>query len=210
MLTDKPDTVTLVVKTTESTNCSDLLWANPTCKASDANPPVECFQLYKNGKILSTLRDGTWIRDISEAGKHVYSCRALHFIGNMTISDSVTVSFNGLAIISVYVTNGSEILFESGYVSLYCNAPAYPEPTVTWLKLNVDGIAMVSSWLNVTNIGREEAGNYICMANNTCGKRKSSRRTIDVQFAPENASLSTNLSNMVCTGNFGGEFYLHS
>ena len=95
MLTDKPDIVNLLVKTTEGSNCSDLLGANLTCEASDANPPVERFQLYKNGKILSTLREGTWIRDISEAGKHVYSCRALHFIGNMSISDSVTVSFNG-------------------------------------------------------------------------------------------------------------------
>lgn len=63
LLTDKPDVVNLVVKTTEGSNCSDLLWANLMCKASDANPPVEHFQLYKNGKILSTLREGTWIRD---------------------------------------------------------------------------------------------------------------------------------------------------
>ena len=89
--------------------------------------------------------------------------------------------FLGLANISVYITNGSEILYEGGYVSLYCNAPAYPEPTVTWSKLNADGITMVSNWLNFTNIGREEAGNYICMAKNTCGKKKSSMRNIDVQ-----------------------------
>ena len=90
------------------------------------------------------------------------------------------VWFIGLPNISVYVTSGSEILFEGGYVSLYCNAPAYPEPTVTWSKLNADGITMVSNWLNFTNIAREEAGNYVCMANNTCGKKKSSMRNIDV------------------------------
>lgn len=67
-------------------------------------------------------------------------------------------------------------------MSLYCNAPAYTEPTVTWSELNADGFTMVSSWFNFSNIGREEAGDYICMANNTCGKRKSSRRTIDLPY----------------------------
>lgn len=84
--------------------------------------------------------------------------------------------------VSVFVS-GSEVLIEGGNLFLHCNADglAYPKPTVTWSKLNADGYTKLSSWLNFTNIGREVAGDYVCIANNTCGKTKSSRRTIDVQ-----------------------------
>ena len=78
--------------------------------------------------------------------------------------------------------SGSEVLIEGGSVSFYCDALAYPEPIVSWSKVNADDFMVIeSSWLNFTNIGRDEAGDYICIANNTCGKRKSSRRSVDVQ-----------------------------
>ena len=83
--------------------------------------------------------------------------------------------------ISVFA-RGSEVVSEGGNVFLHCNASAYPKPTVSWSKLNADYFTVVeSSWLNFTNIRRDEAGDYVCVANNTCGTRKSSRRTIDVQ-----------------------------
>ena len=95
LFADKPDSVSLVANTTENTNCSDLMWVNLTCQASDANPPVESYQLLKNGEILVTSNNGTWIRKVSEAGRHAYSCRALHILGNITSSDDVAVTFNG-------------------------------------------------------------------------------------------------------------------
>ncbi|XP_067030223.1 uncharacterized protein [Acropora muricata] len=198
----KPDSVSLEANTTENTNCSDMMWVNLTCQASDANPPVKSYQLLKNGEILVTSNNGTWIRKVSEAGRHVYSCRALHILGNITSSDDVAVTFNVPAQISV-LASGSEVLMEGGAVSFYCYASAYPEPIVSWSKVNADDFMVIgSNWLNFTNIGRDEAGDYICIANNTCGERKSSRISIDVQFAPENASLSTNLSMVpvVCAG----------
>ena len=95
MFADKPDSVSLVANTTENINCSDMMWVNLTCQASDANPPVESYHLLENGEILATSNNGTWIRGISEAGKHVYSCMALHIIGNVTSSVNVTIRFNG-------------------------------------------------------------------------------------------------------------------
>ena len=72
LFADKPYSVSLVANATENTNCSDMMWVNLTCQASDSNPPVESYQLLKNGEILATSNNGTWIRGISEAGKHVY------------------------------------------------------------------------------------------------------------------------------------------
>ena len=71
-------------------------------------------------------------------------------------------------------------LAEGGSVSLKCNASGYPEPTVTWTKLGADEFIISSQWLNFTNISKQETGEYICNANNTCEK-PSSLTTIDVQ-----------------------------
>ena len=82
------------------------------------------------------------------------------------------------------LASASEVVMEGGAVSFYCHsdASAYPEPIVSWSKVNADDFMVIgSNWLNFTNIGRDKAGDYICVANNTCGERKSSRRSIDVQ-----------------------------
>ena len=83
--------------------------------------------------------------------------------------------------VSVLVKSGSVTLAEGGSVSLKCNASRYPEPTVTWTKLGADEFIISSQWLNFTNISREETGEYICNASNTCEEKLSSLTTIDVQ-----------------------------
>ena len=79
--------------------------------------------------------------------------------------------------ISVNLVRGNETLEEGGDLLLYCNATGFPDPTITWRK---DGVDESSSWLNFTNINRDEAGNYTCHANNTCGDA-SVMASIDVQ-----------------------------
>ena len=74
--------------------CSDLLWVNLTCEASDASPWVESYQLMKDEEILATSNKGTWIREILEAGKHVYNFGALHFLRNKT-AENVAVTIDG-------------------------------------------------------------------------------------------------------------------
>ena len=90
--------------------------------------------------------------------------------------------FPDLSQISVYLTKGSETVQEGVNVSLYCNISGFPTPTITWSK---DGEPMnepiQNRQLNFIGIKRDEAGNYSCHANNTCGKRDSSVKRIDVQ-----------------------------
>ncbi|XP_068686972.1 uncharacterized protein [Montipora foliosa] len=90
-----PASVRLVADATENKNCSDSLLVNFTCEGSKANPPVESYQLFKSQEIVDTSSRGTWIENISSKGEHIYSCRALHSLGNVTSSD-VTVTFNVL------------------------------------------------------------------------------------------------------------------
>lgn len=118
MFADKPDAVSLVANATENTNCCDLLWLLLTCEASDANPPVESYQLLKEGEIVATSSYGTWITGISEGKDHVYSCKALHLFGNVT-SDSVIVTFNG----GFMLKDREDIItFASGKIyDMYCS-----------------------------------------------------------------------------------------
>lgn len=95
LFSGNPDTVSLIANVTENTNCSDLLWVNFTYEVSEANPPVQSYQLLKNGEHLDTASNGMWTRQISEAGKHVFSCMALHFLGNVNSFNSLTVILNG-------------------------------------------------------------------------------------------------------------------
>jgi len=68
---------------------------NFTCEASDANPPVRKFQLYGSREPLNVSESGTWIKEISEKGSHVYSCLAEHPVGNVASAKNVTLTFNG-------------------------------------------------------------------------------------------------------------------
>ncbi|XP_068686490.1 hemicentin-1-like [Montipora foliosa] len=185
-----PASVRLVANARENKNCSASLLVNFTCEASQANPPVESYQLFKSQEIVDTSSRGTWIENISSKGDHIYSCRALHSLGNVRSSD-VIVTFNVPVQVSVHVKSGSETLTEGGSVSLKCNASGYPQPTVTWSKWTANELIISSQWLNFTNISKEATGEYICKANNTCGEKLSSVTTIDVQYKPENVFLNT-------------------
>ncbi|XP_068733577.1 uncharacterized protein [Montipora capricornis] len=184
-----PASVRLVANTTKNKNCSASLLVNFTCEASQANPPVESYQLFKSHEIVDISSRGTWIENISSKGDHIYSCRALHSLGNVSSSD-VTVTFNVPVQVSVHVKSDRETLTEGGSVSLMCNASGYPQPTVTWSKLNPNEVIISSQWINFTNISKEATGEYICNANNTCGEKWSSVRTIAVQLLEEPTSAT--------------------
>ena len=85
---DNPVSVELVANATDNKNCSDSLLVNFTCEVSQANPPVESYQLFKSQEIVDTSSRGTWIENISSKGDHIYSCRALHSLGSVTSSDA--------------------------------------------------------------------------------------------------------------------------
>ena len=93
---DNPANVTLLANTTENKNCSDSLWVNFTCVASEkANPAVGSYQLYRNEEPISASDSGTWNVEIPEKGKRDYSCLAIHPVKNVASSNNVTVTFNG-------------------------------------------------------------------------------------------------------------------
>ena len=89
-----PVSVTLVTNTTENEDCSESMWVNFTCEASDANPAVTNYQLLGNGEVLNN-ETGTWIKEISKGENYVYSCLAQHPVENVTSANDVILTFNG-------------------------------------------------------------------------------------------------------------------
>ena len=66
-------------------------------------------------------------------------------------------------------------------MEVYCNATGIPDPTVIWTKVEGGGYnATEGKLLNITNITRAQAGDYMCTANNTCGE-ESTMANIDVR-----------------------------
>ena len=91
--------------------------------------------------------------------------------------------------ISANLVRGNKTLEEGADLSLYCNVTGFPNPSVTWTKGGADAPIVRNSWLNLTTINRDKAGDYTCNGNNACGKKSSAVITIDVQC--KNALLLT-------------------
>ena len=65
-----------------------------------------------------------------------------------------------------------QLVKEGDDVEVYCNVTGIPDPTAIWTK--VQGSETTKGiLLNITNITRDQAGDYRCTANNTCGEEST-------------------------------------
>ena len=77
---------------------------------------------------------------------------------------------------------------EGGHVREECNVTGTPFPTVFWKNINTSEV-IYGRLLNITNISRNQRGEYKCFANNTCGS-DSSTMFIDVQCKNQHITSS--------------------
>ncbi|PFX13123.1 Hemicentin-1, partial [Stylophora pistillata] len=191
----KPDNVTLEMNTTENSGCTDM-WVNFTCHSSKANPPVYSYLLLKNEKEILFSKKGMWIEKISSGQTFVYKCQAQQQVGNVTSTNNVIVTVNVPAVVeqiqNVTVQEGGNVMKE-------CDVTAGTSPlTFFWKKVNTSEV-WYGKLLNITDIRRNQSGEYRCFANNTCGNDSTSM-FIDVQFKPDNVTLERNTTeNNSCT-----------
>ena len=90
---------------------------------------------------------------------------------------------------------------EGGHVLKKCNVTdGTPYPTVFWKIVDTSEV-IYRKLLNITNISRNQSGEYKCFANNTCGN-DSSTTVIDVQCKNQHITLSffvlTRLGEVCC------------
>uniref|UniRef100_A0A8C0FZG1 IgLON family member 5 n=1 Tax=Chelonoidis abingdonii TaxID=106734 RepID=A0A8C0FZG1_CHEAB len=72
---------------------------------------------------------------------------------------------------------------EGSDVSLLCMATGKPEPTVTWRQLR-DGFTSEGEYLEITEINRQQAGEYECVTANGVSLADSKRVLITVNYPP--------------------------
>ena len=78
---------------------------------------------------------------------------------------------------------------EDGHVTKECNVTdGTPPPTVFWKIVNTNEV-IYGKLLNITNITRNQSGEYKCFANNTCGS-DSSTMFINVQCKNQHITSS--------------------
>ena len=66
------------------------------------------------------------------------------------------------------IVNSSNSVIEGEFFNMTCVTSGDPEPNVYWIKVN-NGARINGSILNVTNINRNDIGQYRCKAKNDCG-----------------------------------------
>ena len=73
----------------------------------------------------------------------------------------------------------NKTITEGGNLNLSCNASGTPQPVLSWVIIS-SGQQFNGSLLKLTNVFRNQAGNYRCNASNECGTGSSTAR-IDVK-----------------------------
>ena len=73
----------------------------------------------------------------------------------------------------------NKTITEGGNLNLSCNASGTPQPVLSWVRIS-SGQQFNGSLLQLTNVFRNQAGNYRCKASNECGT-KSNTATIYVK-----------------------------
>ena len=81
-------------------------------------------------------------------------------------------------------------------VEVYCNVTGIPDPTVIWTK--VQGAETTEGrLLNISNISRDQAGEYRCTPKNTCGEEST---VVNIDVLCKN-SIFKNLITLTFFGN---------
>ena len=81
----------------------------------------------------------------------------------------------------------NKTLTERENVTLSCNATGNPAPSISWTKdgsathsLRI-GLSLDNKHLTITNVSRDDSGDYQCVANNSVRSVYSNPATLNVQ-----------------------------
>ncbi|XP_022793085.1 hemicentin-2-like isoform X1 [Stylophora pistillata] len=187
----KPENVKLVVN--DSTLCEgDVI--SITCSA-DGKPAVHSYQLFENGIQVNDGNSsaGVWIRKDLKEGDLSYRCEANNTIDTTGKTVNVTVKVPS----KVYPLENITVI-EGENRTLVCNVSGSPLLDVTWTEVNPGSQSNVKNMLYLTNISRNDAGEYKCKATNDCGNSSAST-FLTVYYKPENFKFTVSKST-VCQG----------
>ncbi|XP_068734692.1 hemicentin-1-like [Montipora capricornis] len=177
----KPEMVQLFVSEATVCNGTSITF---NCSAY-SNPMVHTYHLYENENMVQEISStGVWTRTMSTGGEFVFKCMVNNTVGTaMSANVSVIVNVSS----SIEAIEGNMTLTEGENLNLSCQASGDPLPFVSWII--VGGGQHTYSNLVLTNIQRNQSGEYRCEARNPCNVDPKVV-TVDVQYLPEITHIS--------------------
>ncbi|XP_068733321.1 hemicentin-1-like [Montipora capricornis] len=180
---DPPEGIQLHVGKEEVCNGTTISF---NCSAETANPMELNYQLYENNVMIGVISStGVWKKTMTVGGVFVYKCMVNNSLGT-AVSSNVSVNVNVSS--SIEAIKGNKKLTEGENLNLSCQASGYPLPFVLWIK-DGGGPHTNSNNLVLTNIQRNQSGEYRCNASNSCSV-DTKVVTVDVQYQPEITLIS--------------------
>ena len=76
--------------------------------------------------------------------------------------------------------SSNTVVTEERNVTLHCNATGNPAPNITWRRYASSAVLHQGESYIISNINRNQAGNYICSAWNGIGKKENATITVTV------------------------------
>ncbi|XP_073726164.1 B-cell receptor CD22 [Misgurnus anguillicaudatus] len=171
--------------------------------SSDGNPAVFIYTWYReNGGQLEELQTGSNltfnVTDRTHTGRYYCQAKNQHGTQNTSVLLDIHYAPENTSV-SVFPSNS---VLEGSSVTLICSSDGNPAVfNYTWYRENEGQLEELQTGynliFNVTN--RTHTGRYYCQAKNKHGAQNTSV-FLDIQYAPENTSVSVFPSNSVLEG----------
>ncbi|XP_015760642.1 PREDICTED: hemicentin-1-like isoform X2 [Acropora digitifera] len=164
-----------------------------TCSAV-GKPSVHTYQVFEDGNLVHTsnTRELFLSHATATGGDVHYTCVANNTVAIANTTKNITVNEGSVI---EQVENITAV--EGNIATLSCVVTGIPEPSVSWLEVKTS-TRFFGNKLALTNVTREQAGDYICEANNTCGNDSKSGILI-VNYPPEGVQFQVS-EDTVCKG----------
>ena len=82
---------------------------------------------------------------------------------------------------TVIIQQCASPLTEGANTTLYCNVTGNPTPSVAWIRKETNKIASSNNVLHITDVQRNQSGDYECLAWNGIGDNSTNSCFVDVQ-----------------------------
>jgi len=174
----KPEKFIFTVEAAKSGNLCKGDTINITCSAV-GKPVVHTYQVFENDNLvhMSNTPEVFLSHATTTGGVVVYTCVANNTAAIANTTKNITVN-EGSAI--KQVENGTAV--EGKNATLNCSVTGIPMPSVYWLEVKT-GTRFFENPLALTNVSRNQSGEYICQGSNPCGNdSKSGTLTVNCEY----------------------------
>ncbi|XP_067056801.1 hemicentin-1-like isoform X2 [Acropora muricata] len=189
----KPEKFIFTVEAAKSGNLCKGDTINITCSAV-GKPLVHTYQVFEDDNPLHISNTPElFLSHATRTGGVVrYTCVANNTAAIANTTKNISVN-EGSAI--EQVENGTAV--EGKNATLNCAVTGIPMPSVSWLEVKT-GTHFFRNPLALTNVSRNQSGEYICQASNPCGNISKSG-ILTVNYPPEGVLLQVS-EETVCKG----------